>query len=204
MRMLCSVFRPQGWFGLPIEEFGIPAVVERLLAVGGQAAVDDYQLGHLDGGALERGGAPVVLVAAGVGPSWSFQCLRSFKDRLLKLLDPSAEKAPSGRSHSGAEFRDHGEKEAARIVRAGLKELALSSGKVALSALPKSDERKVLLASLLRERTCVSNACIATRLGMGHPGSVSRMVSACRKNKKRVDECNELAEILSSNARSFQ
>ena len=127
-----------------------------------------------------------------------------FKDRLLKLLDPSAEKAPSGRSHSGAEFRDHGEKEAARIVRAGLKELALSSGKVALSALPKSDERKVLLASLLRERTCVSNACIATRLGMGHPGSVSRMVSACRKNKKRVDECNELVEALYFDARSFQ
>jgi hypothetical protein len=127
-----------------------------------------------------------------------------FRDRLLKLLDPFAEKAPGGRSHSGPEFRDHGEKQAARIVRAGLKELGLSSGKVALSALPKSDERKVLVACLLRERTCVSNAWIATRLSMGHPGSVSRMVSACRKNKKRVDECNELAEALSFDARSFQ
>jgi hypothetical protein len=59
-------------------------------------------------------------------------------------------------------------------------------------------EGKSLVACLLRERTCVSNAWIASRLCMGHPGSVSRMVSACRKNKKRIEKCNGLAEILSS------
>ncbi len=80
-------------------------------------------------------------------------------------------------------MREHGEKEAERIVGNGMKTLGGSSGAASLAAMRKSDERKILLACLLRERTSVSNEWIATRLSMGHPGSVSRMVSATRTDK---------------------
>jgi REP element-mobilizing transposase RayT len=120
----------------------------------------------------------------------------SFKDRLLKLIDKTTAKAPSGRSHTGGEIRDHGEKEAIRIVRQGMKALGAPSGISALAALPKSDERKIILASLLRERTSVSNHWIASRLSMGHPGSVSRMTSAGRSDKNLVKKRNELAAML--------
>ncbi len=117
----------------------------------------------------------------------------SFKDRLLKLVEKSVATAPSGRSRSGGEIRDHGEKEGTRIVKAGLKILGLPAGKTALSALPKSDERKVALACLLRETTSVSNQWIAARLFMGHPGSVSRMISSGRTNKNLAQMKLQLA-----------
>lgn len=102
----------------------------------------------------------------------------TFKDRLLKLFEPTAGSAPSGRSRSGGELRHHGEKEAARIVREGMQVLGVASAKTALAVMRKSDERKILLAGILRTKTSVSNEWIATRLEMGHPGSVSRMLSA--------------------------
>ena len=120
----------------------------------------------------------------------------TFKDRLLKLLDRSAARAPSGRSRSGGVIRDHGEKEATRIIRNGMKALGVPSGVAALAALPKSDKRKVILACLLREKTCVSNDWIASRLSMGHPGSVSRMISAGRADKSLSAKRNDLTKTL--------
>jgi len=46
-----------------------------------------------------------------------------------------------------------------------------------------SDERKILLALLLRETTSVTNDWFASRLAMGHPGSVNRMISAGQSDK---------------------
>lgn len=120
----------------------------------------------------------------------------SFKDRLLRLLDKSPEQAASGRSRSGEEIRDHGEKQAARIVREGIKKLGLLAGASALADLPKSDARKILLAGLLREKTSMSNAWIASRQVMGHPGSVSRMIAAARSDMNLANRRNELAGIL--------
>lgn len=120
----------------------------------------------------------------------------TFKDRLLRMLEKSPPKAASGSSRTGEEIRDHGEKKAARILRAGIKELGLPSGATALAAMPKSDERKILLAILLRGKTSVSNNWIATRLAMGHPGSVSRMISAGRSNKSLANQRNELTKII--------
>jgi REP element-mobilizing transposase RayT len=122
----------------------------------------------------------------------------SFKDRLLKLLDKVSSKAAGGRSRTRPGMREHGEKEAERIVGNGMKTLGGSPGAVSLAAMRKSDERKILLACLLRERTSVSNEWIATRLSMGHPGSVSRMVSAARTDKHLKGKCRDLCEVLFS------
>ena len=90
------------------------------------------------------------------------------------------------------------------MVREGLKALGASAGNAALAALPKSDERKIVLACLLRERTSVSNDWIASRLAMGHPGSVSRMISAGRTDKNVARKRNELAGILFSEEKPRQ
>jgi hypothetical protein len=54
----------------------------------------------------------------------------------------------------------------------------------------------LFLACVLREKTSVSNDWIASRLSTGHPGSVSRMISAGRSAKTLAMKKNELAEML--------
>lgn len=128
----------------------------------------------------------------------------TFKDRLLKLLENPAARPVSGRSGTGEAIRDYGEKEAGRIVRAGCKLLGISSGPTGLEALAKSDVRKVLLAGILREKTTVSNGWIAGRLAMGHPGAVSRLVSASRKDPDLSLKRNELETLLYGNKSNLQ
>lgn len=118
----------------------------------------------------------------------------TFRDRLLKLLDKAI--PPAGGSRRSEALRDHGEKEAERIVRRSLKSLRLAPTTEALAKLRKGDHRKAALASLLRERTSVSNGWIAARLAMGHPGSVSRMLSACKSDKKIASIRNVLTQEL--------
>jgi hypothetical protein len=65
-----------------------------------------------------------------------------------------------------------------------------------LSRLKKSDGRKTQLAILLRTHTSVSNEWIAARLAMGHPGSVSRTVSAGRTEKTMAKAVRNLENVL--------
>ncbi len=47
-----------------------------------------------------------------------------------------------------------------------------------MAALKKSDERKVAIGRLIRERTAVSNRWIAERVCLGHVSRVSRYCSS--------------------------
>lgn len=60
----------------------------------------------------------------------------------------------------------------------------------------KGDRAKVLLAALLRKQTAVGNGWIAARLGMGHHGSVSRLVVAASKDEKLERELKKLIKLL--------
>lgn len=120
----------------------------------------------------------------------------SFKDRLLKLLEKSSRASGGARNRTGEALRDHGEKEAERIVRRAAKVCGLPPGAEVMAKLPKGDGRKVALASLLRERTSVSNGWIATRLAMGHPGSVSRLLGSCRVSGKWLSTRSELEKAI--------
>lgn len=120
----------------------------------------------------------------------------SFKDRLLRLLEKTTDPSRGPRNRTGEAVREHGEAEAERIFRRGSKILGLPARADAIAKLPKSDERKVLLATLLRERTNVGNSWIASRLSMGHPGSVSRLIGACRKSGKRASALKNLADAI--------
>lgn len=120
----------------------------------------------------------------------------SFKDRLLGMLE-----RPAPPARAGAGSRDHGEAEARRIMREGLAILGLPPGLSGLGRLPKGDPRKVLLASVLRGTTTVSNDWLATNLCMGHPGSVSRLISASRGDRALAKQRDELEEKLCDRGR---
>ncbi len=118
-----------------------------------------------------------------------------FKNRLLKLLKSPA-KSASGKSQSGEALWDRGESEAQRILQEGTRLLELPLDQEALAGLRKNDPRKVLLARILRARTTIPNDWIAKHLAMGHPGSVSRLVSESRKNRELNNECDGLSKLL--------
>jgi putative transposase len=120
----------------------------------------------------------------------------TFRDRLLKLLDMATQPAGGIRNRTGEALRDHGKREAERIVRRSLKSLRLAPATAALAKFPKSDPRKAALATLLRERTSVGNSWIADRLAMGHPGTVSRMLGACKSDTEIASIRNALAKEL--------
>jgi hypothetical protein len=78
-----------------------------------------------------------------------------------------------------------------RVVRRSSesRQIAPASG-----ALAKIDPCKVALEALLRERTSVGNGWISTRQAMGHPGSVSRMLGACKSDPDIASIRGELAK----------
>ena len=119
----------------------------------------------------------------------------SFKDKLLRMLEKPKLRSGARRRAAGAE-RDHGESEALPLVREGSRHLGLPPDLSGLRALRKTDPRKVQLAILLRTHTSVSNAWIAEHLAMGHPGSVSRSVSAGRATKETLKNAEKLGRML--------
>ena len=120
----------------------------------------------------------------------------SFKDKLLKMLERPSAGRRGGTGRAVGANRDHGEKEALRILREGSRHLGLPLSISGLSGLKKSDERKARLAILLRSHTAVSNDWIATKLAMGHPGSVSRVVSSGRSDKSIAGAVRKLENML--------
>jgi putative transposase len=74
--------------------------------------------------------------------------------------------------------------------------LELPKSAADLAKLRKGDERKALLAAILRARTSVGFDWIAKRLAMGHPGSVSRLVSKVKQDPKLQKRTHELEKML--------
>ena len=111
------------------------------------------------------------------------------------LNRPPAHRAGGTRRAEGANW-DRSEKEALRILREGIRHLGLPKSQAGLDVLRKSDDRKAQLAILLRTHTTVSNDWIAAKLAMGHPGSVSRVVSAGRADNSMKDKLLALKYLL--------
>ena len=112
------------------------------------------------------------------------------------MLDQPVLRRRGGNLRTEGVHRDHGEKEALRIMHEGSRNLGLPLSMADLAALTKSDERKVLLAILLRTHTSVSNQWIAEKLAMGHPDSVSRTFSASRTDKSMAKSIKKLETLL--------
>lgn len=116
----------------------------------------------------------------------------TFADKLRALVKPEsilgAGRDTVARSHAAAE--------AERLVVRALECLEMPIAVDSLSELRKGDERKVMVAVLLRKRTSVGNRWLAERLAMGHTGGVSRLLGTFRKSKERLKNLARLEEML--------
>ena len=117
------------------------------------------------------------------------------KDKLLAMVD-RVRGGRNPRNTTGGAKKDHGEAEAVRLVREAEKVLELPTDRRSTEGLRKGDERKVLLAALLRRRTSVGLGWISEKLVMGHPGSVSRLVGGIAKNRELAKRLEELENML--------
>jgi hypothetical protein len=112
------------------------------------------------------------------------------------MLERSPAHRVGGTRRADGAHRDHSEKEALRILHEGIRHLGLPTSLSGLACLRKSDDRKAQLAILLRTHTTVSNDWIAAKLAMGHPGSVSRVVSAGKADKSMTSKLRPLKSVL--------
>ena len=120
----------------------------------------------------------------------------TFRDRLLDLVDKAKGIKAQKRIKSECVGKDHGEKDAERLILDRAADLGLPTGAAELAKLQKGDKRKAMLAALLRSHTTVGFEWIATRLQMGHPGSVSRLVCGVKRDRKLEKRVNELEKLL--------
>ena len=120
----------------------------------------------------------------------------TFRDRLLSLVDKAKGiKMRVSRKADDLE-KDYSEKDAEQIIQRCGPGLGLPTSEKELGRLRKGDERKALMAALIRCRSAASTEWIAKRLQMGHPGSVSRQVGIVKKDKKLRKKLNDLEKMF--------
>ncbi len=115
-----------------------------------------------------------------------------FQQRLIGLID----KTPRKKSRANGAHVSHGEAEAERLAVEALAALGVSSERKDLEGRRKGDGTKVLVAALLRKKAAIGNGWITERLGMGHHGSVSRLVVAASKSEKQERDLKKLIKLL--------
>lgn len=150
----------------------------------------------LEARAVEDGGKINDEAQAALRRGW-FLGEESFKDKLLGMVD-MARGGDRTRKASPGVASAHGEGEAERLIGEVGKVLELPVERSGLEKLRKGDERKVLLAAVLRRRTSVGVNWIAARLAMGHPGSVSRMLGGIGRDRNLKKRLGKLEEMLNS------
>ena len=102
----------------------------------------------------------------------------TFRVWLLEQADELPGKRSRARkNYHGDEIKAHGKAAARALLAAGLAEAGITAAE--LPGLPKSDRRKVLIASRIRKQTAMPLAWIAQQLYMGSP---SHVTNACRRN----------------------
>jgi hypothetical protein len=118
----------------------------------------------------------------------------AFREKLAKLLGPSMAdlSAERQKGYSGDQIRDHGQREAERLIKLAEQVLEVAEW----TELAKGDWRKGLVAGLIRSRSLVPNDWIAERLQMGARNTVSRTVRHAREHLKADREARRLATRL--------
>jgi REP element-mobilizing transposase RayT len=122
----------------------------------------------------------------------------TFRTQLLCLLDQVGSAKPRARRAPDGGGRDHGERDAERLLVEGSAALKLPADSAGLADIRKGDPRKAVLAALIRRHTGVGTDWLAARLQMGHPGSVSRLLGVVRKQPKLLHDLEKLEKMLIS------
>lgn len=115
----------------------------------------------------------------------------NFRDQ---LMDKAAGRIAGRKraSYRGEGLRAHDEREAQRLLAAGLVRLGLTQK--AAAALKQTDPRKQALAWLIKTRTVMRDEWLGKHLPMGHRSNISRAVSVFRTAETR--EHKRLRKLL--------
>lgn len=154
-------------------------------------------LSWLEARATEDGGAINEEAMEALRHGW-YLGEEGFKDKLLGLLEKTADKLRGKDSHAGGAVRAHHQAEAERILSILARELGLPESRDELMKLRKSDPRKVICAALVKRRTTVSNDWLAERLAMGHSASMSQHVNRVRRDPKAAKQMKKHEQSLKS------
>lgn len=123
---------------------------------------------------------PELSVHAALRRGWFFGS-QSFKENLLAKL--KIKLAEGGKRHAngyhGPEIKDHGQALAEKLADAGCAYFGWNGGD--LQALPKGDERKALIASMIHRHTTMPLDWISERLKMGVRAGVCRGIKRHRE-----------------------
>jgi len=101
-----------------------------------------------------------------------------FGERMLKLGEGLLKRRRQRSYRGSPEVREHGEKEALKILKEGLAACGLKEKQ--LQDLPGSDGRKVMLAVEIWEKTTVGLGWISEHLAMKSPANVSQHIRQLR------------------------
>ena len=118
-----------------------------------------------------------------------------FKEKLVKLAEKVL-KAGAKRKNTRADepVKRHSVERAMSLVEAGMKVCGLDEE--ALAALPRGDERKVLIALAVKRETTVPLDWFAKRLQMGARSTVSREMGAMAKLLPREKKLSKLYQKI--------
>ena len=108
---------------------------------------------------------------------------QAFRESLLAYLE-EGDRFAGRRIEDGAQSKDHGECGAKVALCAYLDVLNLTLPE--LRALRKGDERKALVAGLIKARHNVSNRWLSDQLNMGDQATVSRSTRLYRNPPARL------------------
>jgi len=120
----------------------------------------------------------------------------SFGEKILTLLAADLRPKRKNGSLRGDEAHAHDQSEAEKIALAGLAALGLPDNPSSLSGRGQWVAEKAVVAALIRKRTGVLNHWVATRLGMGNDGTVTRAVRWTRDDPSGVRGLKKLEAML--------
>ena len=127
----------------------------------------------------------------------------AFREELLEKLggDEATMQERRRRGYSGAQTRDHGEREARRILAEAGSVFGIAGEEWA--SLKKGDWRKGVVAALIRERALVDNGWLAENLHMGARNAVSRTIRQGREHARTHRAARKLTKQLTDHVRKF-
>lgn len=138
---------------------------------------------------------PKIATHCSLRRGWIFGS-QEFKERVIELarkhLSDKAGRARDG--YSGDEVREYGEREAARLIEAGLKFFELKAGD--FGNLTKGEWRKAVIAHVVQKRTTVRLDWIADQLHMGSRGYCSRKIQTAPENEPARTEILRFEKFL--------
>jgi len=121
---------------------------------------------------------------------------QEFGEKMLKLGQKLISKGKSRGYRRSPQKLEHGEREADRLLKEGLKAAALQESR--LAELKGSDPRKVALGMLIWKTTTVSQEWIARRLQMKSAANVSQLLSRTRPSKNNEKLPLALCEFIAN------